>query len=605
MEENIKRWNVTYTKHIQQKRKVYQDGALELHGSSGKVMLYDDSGKLLVIRVLKSNEEVECGESLTMSGYLIDIGDLEGKHKPLRDLNGQESCKKPIQKLVTLDGRKKGLNHFSGYNKSVLPNSGAARTFPKATKLPERENRNTGLKNIATTKGDANATEITEVQEWDAMYTTQITQKAKKYHDGILRLEFRGSYGKQVMLYDDTRIFLDSRFLKKDEVVRPGEKFVFAAHLVDVGDLKGNVNKGSEQAKFEGQQNCSSLTDDASKEWDALYTTQITQKVKKYHDGILRLAGCVSSRRQVVLLDENGTILTTKYLSSSEDVRAGNILKLTNYLVEIGGARISQGEPQNDASSGRNLLSYSSSSDINDISFSRRASRSMPINYGETLNNVTTETCVDSCKSSTFDKIKFTGFGTGTGTGTRTKYNPIHDEEPRNGVSSEKGVDPYSNSNTTKIMFSGSGTENKTIRDADQIIWTLKRPMGMKNPVPAKKSSSEHSSSIYPEPSQSSLREKLLGQYALEPILTEINAVDSHEDQPTSSIFSLGKSNGLDRDDANEFFDKSSEGDMVPDCRQKDDSTSLLPNLHVSASCEEVPKEDICKDDFPSFCLGF
>jgi hypothetical protein len=34
--------------------------------------------------------------------------------------------------------------------------------------------------------------------EWNALYTTQLTQKAKKYHDGILRLMQIGSHARQV-----------------------------------------------------------------------------------------------------------------------------------------------------------------------------------------------------------------------------------------------------------------------------------------------------------------------------------------------------------------------------------------------------------------------
>jgi len=35
-------------------------------------------------------------------------------------------------------------------------------------------------------------------KEWNALYTTQLTQKAKKYHDGILRLVQIGSHARQV-----------------------------------------------------------------------------------------------------------------------------------------------------------------------------------------------------------------------------------------------------------------------------------------------------------------------------------------------------------------------------------------------------------------------
>lgn len=44
----------------------------------------------------------------------------------------------------------------------------------------------------------------------------------------------------QVMLYDASKKLLDSRFLKKDEVIRSGESLTFDAHLVDVGEPEGN-----------------------------------------------------------------------------------------------------------------------------------------------------------------------------------------------------------------------------------------------------------------------------------------------------------------------------------------------------------------------------
>lgn len=42
-------------------------------------------------------------------------------------------------------------------------------------------------------------TQLTLVDvEWEVLYTTQVTQKAKKYHDGFLRLSIQGSFGRQV-----------------------------------------------------------------------------------------------------------------------------------------------------------------------------------------------------------------------------------------------------------------------------------------------------------------------------------------------------------------------------------------------------------------------
>lgn len=36
------------------------------------------------------------------------------------------------------------------------------------------------------------------IAEWTALYTTQLTQKAKKFHDGVVRLAQVSSHAKQV-----------------------------------------------------------------------------------------------------------------------------------------------------------------------------------------------------------------------------------------------------------------------------------------------------------------------------------------------------------------------------------------------------------------------
>ncbi|PNX70530.1 hypothetical protein L195_g057485, partial [Trifolium pratense] len=59
MSDSKKRWTVTYTKHVKQKRKVYQDGFLVLNVSTGKLSLYDECEKLLECRILKNDETVE------------------------------------------------------------------------------------------------------------------------------------------------------------------------------------------------------------------------------------------------------------------------------------------------------------------------------------------------------------------------------------------------------------------------------------------------------------------------------------------------------------------------------------------------------------------
>ncbi|KAL6979429.1 hypothetical protein U1Q18_021095 [Sarracenia purpurea var. burkii] len=45
--------------------------------------------------------------------------------------------------------------------------------------------------------------------EWHVLYTTQITQNAKKYHSGILRLASCGSYQMQVGSVNSTLPFLN------------------------------------------------------------------------------------------------------------------------------------------------------------------------------------------------------------------------------------------------------------------------------------------------------------------------------------------------------------------------------------------------------------
>lgn len=70
------------------------------------------------------------------------------------------------------------------------------------------------------------------------------------------------------MLYDDSRRLLDSRFLKKGEVIKSGESVAFDAHLVDIGEPHGkhllemdgntqvdNVNVFERSGMLRGQQN--------------------------------------------------------------------------------------------------------------------------------------------------------------------------------------------------------------------------------------------------------------------------------------------------------------------------------------------------------------
>lgn len=77
-----------------------------------------------------------------------------------------------------------------------------------------------------------------------------------------------------------------------------------------------------------------------------MYTTQLTQKAKKFHDGVLKLASSGSQGRQeATLIAEDGTILSRRCLKLLEDIKDGGSFNMTNYLVKVGEPRkLSEGE---------------------------------------------------------------------------------------------------------------------------------------------------------------------------------------------------------------------------------------------------------------------
>lgn len=48
-------------------------------------MLYDAAKRLLDSKFLKRNEIIMSGESITFDGFLVEIGEMEGSHKPPLD----------------------------------------------------------------------------------------------------------------------------------------------------------------------------------------------------------------------------------------------------------------------------------------------------------------------------------------------------------------------------------------------------------------------------------------------------------------------------------------------------------------------------------------
>ncbi|KAM3263109.1 hypothetical protein P3L10_000103 [Capsicum annuum] len=360
-----KKWNVTYTKHLTQKRKVYHDGFLELQSSNNKAMLYDDYEKLLGVKILKSDTDVKTGETLAFDSYLVDIGDPHGDYKPIPILNTKRMNKNVPEesgllhsgkKSVTADNRKSNPGKRKGLPSPLSPSQRIIREFKK--------NEVHKYSSSPSSLDMANSS----IEEWQVLYSTQMTQKAKKFHDGFLQLVMSTSHCKQIMLYDATRRLLDSRFLRKSESIMPGISVTFDGHLVEIGECKEDkkppkdISPQGKHSKELGERGPIhgdvAVHNKVPAEWDVMYTTQITQRAKKYSNGILRLSSCGSYQSQVTLLTEDGIILCRRFLKLSEHVTTGTTLHLPNYWVDVGGIRTSpEGKPQNDASSRENAHS--------------------------------------------------------------------------------------------------------------------------------------------------------------------------------------------------------------------------------------------------------
>ncbi|PHT92209.1 hypothetical protein T459_00091 [Capsicum annuum] len=382
-----KKWNVTYTKHLTQKRKVYHDGFLELQSSNNKAMLYDDYEKLLGVKILKSDTDVKTGETLAFDSYLVDIGDPHGDYKPIPILNTKRMNKNVPEesgllhsgkKSVTADNRKSNLGKRKGLPSPLSPSQRIIREFKK--------NEVHKYSSSPSSLDMANSS----IEEWQVLYSTQMTQKAKKFHDGFLQLVMSTSHCKQIMLYDATRRLLDSRFLRKSESIMSGISVTFDGHLVEIGECKEDkkppkdISPQGKHSKELGERGPIhgdvAVHNKVPAEWDVMYTTQITQRAKKYSNGILRLSSCGSYQSQVTLLTEDGIILCRRFLKLSEHVTTGTTLHLPNYWVDVGGIRTSpEGKPQNDASSRENAHSEAEVSGPDNIKLSRRISFNNPI----------------------------------------------------------------------------------------------------------------------------------------------------------------------------------------------------------------------------------
>ncbi|KAI9108434.1 hypothetical protein K1719_020625 [Acacia pycnantha] len=341
---NVKRWTVTYTKQIKQKRKKYQDGFLELQDSTDKVMLYDECDKLLECRLLKSDENVTSGETLVFNGFLVDIGDPEGNNNPISDSNVDRAHNKFARRPNRLNGS--NFRTASGDSKTNVKESKAHQALSPSQKIikefKKRELLKYGSPKISPETIKPNTS------EWQVLYTTQVTQKAKKYHDGFLKLVVCGSNTRQVMLLDANKKLLDSKFLKKDDIIRPGESLAFDAYLVDVGENQGNhepdsydqgkKSTDSEEIRKMHWQQSSHLTHVTPRksEWLVLYSTQSTKKANIYHDGFLQLEIFGSRGRQAVLYDLNKKPIERRFLKQDEVIRPGESIYFDGHFVDVG-----------------------------------------------------------------------------------------------------------------------------------------------------------------------------------------------------------------------------------------------------------------------------
>ncbi|XP_020108151.1 uncharacterized protein LOC109723995 isoform X1 [Ananas comosus] len=235
-----KRWSVTYTKHMKQKRKIYQDGVLELNASGDKVMLYDESEKLIDGKFLRKDDVVECGGSLTLEAYLVDIGDPIGDQKEFADMDTRHRDKQHGSSQTL--GEKE--NNKSLLQRKTPESKGRCKTVEsKATKCKSRPPQNYSKTNSSC------------INEWNVLYTTQLTQKAKKYHDGILRLVQSGSLTKQllhlqILLLKEDGTILSNKYLNSIDSVESGSKYELPNYLVEICEpriLQEDIKNGPSQ----------------------------------------------------------------------------------------------------------------------------------------------------------------------------------------------------------------------------------------------------------------------------------------------------------------------------------------------------------------------
>ncbi|XP_049935367.1 uncharacterized protein LOC116260144 [Nymphaea colorata] len=251
--QGVKKWTVTYTKHLRQKRKVYQDGVLELSNSNQKILLYDDCGKLLDSRFLRKDEIVQCGGSLEFETHLVDVGDPDSSEKRANP-DAQNDEEKLAQRIT-----------FKGQTISTL---GSSKNIV--------QHKVGNLRNIASGTQDT-------VTEWHVLYTKQKSQKAKKFHDGILRLITSGHQRRKVILLSEDGMVLDSMHLKLSDDLNTGSSFELANYLVEIGKLQ-NCHESAASLVYHSKTSEQECNDSSKKTVFPSFSSQDKEKVSTNMD---------------------------------------------------------------------------------------------------------------------------------------------------------------------------------------------------------------------------------------------------------------------------------------------------------------------------------
>uniref|UniRef100_A0ACD5YIN1 Uncharacterized protein n=1 Tax=Avena sativa TaxID=4498 RepID=A0ACD5YIN1_AVESA len=375
MEPEPQSWAATYTTQLKKKRKAYHDGALLLHPDSRRLVLLDDAGVTIDAKFLRAVESVSVGASIEFRCHLVDVGvALPGP----TGHSGRSS--EPATSRTAYRGGARA--------RQSAPKTSAPRAFVNPPKISGGNKVEAGDSGCAKSDGST-------FQEWHAMYTNQMTQKAKKYHDGFVRLKPMGSLSKQIVLLDEEGEILGTRYLKSGECVESGKKCTFPNYLIEICEAKNNGGKHNSseepvvQTRPKRAESCASnnaetdatsslkfispqkfhypdkskseatsssnepelgksevaaagsegiligSTDSSFKEWSVLYTAQLTQKAKKYHDGVIRLMQIGPHAKQIVLMDEEGVVLGSRYFKPGESIESGTRCQFPYYLIEV------------------------------------------------------------------------------------------------------------------------------------------------------------------------------------------------------------------------------------------------------------------------------